>query len=259
MSNNKNFEPMTYLNEKGGSNINSLDFRMLYFRFTHPEGAIVHAIKTLNATMAIAEVKVYLDKRDVPENCVSSAIGHVKANGGDYLKEAIDLAVLDALSLAGFDEKYCRAGLVMEKVEAATGETIQEIRPTMTETSTEFFSEQKEAPGVDELSEPAAVNLPVADEQSMEDTSSDSNAEETESVKPAYDMNTPVDEIVASMTVEDAMNVPVVFQRQESTMGKLALAKPDNIGWYAEKYSGPNNLLRAAAIVLINAAMEKAS
>ena len=261
--NNNTFEPMAYLNENEGKNMNLLDFRMLYFRSINLDGSIAHSIKTLNSTMAIVEAKVYLNKSDVPENYVACAIGHAKGNeNADYLKEAMDSAVAEALSLAGFDEKYCRAGLIIEKsiAESESNSVIEQEAPVFSTSSveTEVISEPEQTQEVTNIIPPIAYDsekeeLPSKAEQAVKGSA----LQETE--RPTYDMNTPVEEIVAVMSLEEAKKVPIMHQRQESTMGQLAIMKPDNISWYAERYSGPNNIFRAAAIVLINAALEKAS
>lgn len=43
------------------------------------------------------------------------------------------------------------------------------------------------------------------------------------------------------------------------TLGQVAVEKPANLQWYVDSYGGPDNLLRAAAKFLIDAALGQAS
>ena len=65
----------------------------------------------------------------------------------------------------------------------------------------------------------------------------------------------PIEDIMNIMTVDDAKNlvVPMGFYKGK-TLGELCIEKPSAINWYIDSYSGKNNILRAAAKILINAA-----
>lgn len=71
--------------------------------------------------------------------------------------------------------------------------------------------------------------------------------------------NLPVDEIYKMLTRDMAASIviPTGIYRGK-TLGQLSIEKPDAVSWYVDKYSGPNNLLRAAAKFLLNAAFAKA-
>ena len=54
-----------------------------------------------------------------------------------------------------------------------------------------------------------------------------------------------------------AVVVPMGFNRGR-TLGQVAVEKPANLQWYVDSYGGPDNLLRAAAKFLIDAALGQA-
>ena len=61
---------------------------------------------------------------------------------------------------------------------------------------------------------------------------------------------------MAAMTVEEAVNVTIDsgFYKGK-TLGQVAQEKPQSLDWYVNQYRGNNNILRAAAKLLL----EKAS
>lgn len=80
--------------------------------------------------------------------------------------------------------------------------------------------------------------------------------------KPAAEIRTdmPVEQIYALLNRDIAAGVvvPVGFNKGK-TLGQVAQEKPANLEWYVNSYEGPNNLLRAAAKFLIDAALGMAS
>lgn len=69
----------------------------------------------------------------------------------------------------------------------------------------------------------------------------------------------PVEQIYSLLTREKAASVvvPVGFNKGK-TLGQVALEKPESLDWYVSSYGGPDNLLRAAAEFLLNAAFTQA-
>ena len=80
--------------------------------------------------------------------------------------------------------------------------------------------------------------------------------------KPAAEIRTdmPVEQIYALLNRDIAAGVvvPVGFNKGKK-LGQVAQEKPANLEWYVNSYEGPNNLLRAAAKFLIDAALGMAS
>jgi len=71
--------------------------------------------------------------------------------------------------------------------------------------------------------------------------------------------NMPVEDIYKMLNREKAASVVVptgIFKGK--TLGQVAVEKPDSIRWYVDTYSGPNNLLRAAARYLMDTALSQA-
>lgn len=74
------------------------------------------------------------------------------------------------------------------------------------------------------------------------------------------DKKLPVEQIYAMLNRETAASVVVpigVFKNK--TLGQVAIEKPASLEWYITSYGGPDNLLRAAAKFLMDAAMGQAS
>ncbi|EOS38329.1 hypothetical protein C808_02530 [Lachnospiraceae bacterium M18-1] len=76
----------------------------------------------------------------------------------------------------------------------------------------------------------------------------------------ALDESMPVEELVKLMTYEQATKVVITGNGKfkGKTMGQVAVETPTNLNWFAQSYSGRNNLIPAAAKVLLNAAMPMA-
>ena len=70
----------------------------------------------------------------------------------------------------------------------------------------------------------------------------------------------PVEQIYSMLNRDSAAAVviPMGFNKGK-TLGQVALDKPTDLKWYVDSYGGPDNLLRAAAKFLIDAALGQAS
>ena len=70
----------------------------------------------------------------------------------------------------------------------------------------------------------------------------------------------PVEQIYSMLSRDSAAAVviPMGFNKGK-TLGQVAVEKPANLQWYVDSYGGPDNLLRAAAKFLIDAALGQAS
>ena len=70
----------------------------------------------------------------------------------------------------------------------------------------------------------------------------------------------PVEQIYPMLNRDSAAAVviPMGFNKGK-TLGQVAVEKPANLQWYVDSYGGPDNLLRAAAKFLIDAALGQAS
>jgi len=70
----------------------------------------------------------------------------------------------------------------------------------------------------------------------------------------------PVEQIYSMLNRDSAAAVviPMGFNKGK-TLGQVAVEKPAKLQWYVDSYGGPDNLLRAAAKFLIDAALGQAS
>ena len=70
--------------------------------------------------------------------------------------------------------------------------------------------------------------------------------------KPKYSKSTPVPDIYRVMKLEDARNCIVdVGDYRGKTMQQVANEKLSSVEWYVRSYNGPNNILRAAAKIVL--------
>lgn len=70
----------------------------------------------------------------------------------------------------------------------------------------------------------------------------------------------PVEQIYSMLNRDSAAAVVIPMgYNKGKTLGQVAVEKPTSLQWYADSYGGPDNLLRAAAKFLIDAALGQAS
>lgn len=70
----------------------------------------------------------------------------------------------------------------------------------------------------------------------------------------------PVEQIYSLLSRDSAAAVVVSMGfNKGKTLGQVAVEKPESLQWYVDSYGGPDNLLRAAAKFLIDAALGQAS
>lgn len=251
------FDPSKLLriipDEKTGEAQYYLDvkFRKLWFRLMHPKGKIAKKIIQLTDSMAAIEARVYLDVNDPEDHFVASAFAQRAVDGSPlgskFLEMAETAAVGRALADAGFGVQFC----------------------DVTE-------------GSDPAIVDAGVKAPVANAGASEDTvaetlaATEASAPEAEPSAPAptptsglvtppaptYTRNSDVDTIYAAMTVEEAKAVVVDFKTGAltgKTLAQIAFESPKDLRWLIESYKGNNNLLKAGAKKLLDAAENKAS
>lgn len=95
--------------------------------------------------------------------------------------------------------------------------------------------------------EPAATEPPAAAEAVPQEEEDEPNA------ALPYTKDTPVEEIVAQMRYEDAANILVdVGTCKGWTMAQVADRRPPSLRWYLRGYQGDNNILRAAAQIMLD-------
>ena len=79
-------------------------------------------------------------------------------------------------------------------------------------------------------------------------------------VQQAIQKDMPVEQIYSMLTPEAAAAVVIsIGFHKGKNLGQVAVEKPSSLEWYVSSYGGPDNLLRAAAKYLMDAALQKAS
>ncbi len=234
------FDPSAFLrklqNEKGEEQLYlDVKYRKLWFRLKYPLGKITKRIIKLENDYAIIESRVYLDRNDNDESYISCAIAQRWRSEDDiygkrYVETAETASVGRALADAGFGIQFSEP------------EGDKDINPvdspiTISNSSNNTVSIEDE---------------PLPD--NIHTTSINSNS--TNKNKKEISENMSVEDIMNIMTVDDAKNlvVPMGFYKGK-TLGELCIEKPSAVNWYIDSYSGKNNILRAAAKILINAAL----
>lgn len=102
----------------------------------------------------------------------------------------------------------------------------------------------------------ASGQAPTAGNAQMQNSRSSAGNQTSQTI----DKKLPMEQIYAMLSRETAASVVVpigVFKNK--TLGQVAIEKPASLEWYITSYGGPDNLLRAAAKFLMDAAMGQAS
>ena len=159
--------------------------------------------------------------------------------------------------------------------EVPVGEPVQETEPAAPEAAKSASAQANDAVETTSanLHEESAREMGIQDESSAQPDEAQAESVVTELApvaaaepqavlqeeeeEPAaalpYAKDTPVEEIVAQMTYEDAANILVdVGTCKGWTMAQVADRRPPSLRWYLRGYQGDNNILRAAAQIMLD-------
>lgn len=219
-------------------------------RDTTPGGLYVEAAQSRALNTALSNAGFGIQFADVA--------GGEDAYGSEIPADAAPL-ILDAV-LAGPEspavQKEATADEPAQTVESSTpesvspqGEPAAELAPAVSQEKTaQEASAQEESPTPPDAAqaEPAAAEpVSVADDAPQQ--------EEEETAVLPYTKDTPVEEIVAQMSYEDAATILVdVGTCKGWTMAQVADRRPPSLRWYLRGYQGDNNILRAAAQIMLD-------
>ena len=181
---------------------------------------------------AVVSCKLYSDRSDPPDQYIASSCAQRFFSGekfGDrYLEIAETAALGRVLAAAGYGTQFCGTTDMLSDVIA---DAPIEMPPDDDEDSPVFMEPEQAVP---EPPKPAPSSAPRA--------------------------NASLEELLQTMTLEDAKNVAVDVGRYAGmTLGEIAMRKPSDLDWYVKFYSGRNTALKAGAILLVQAASQKAS
>lgn len=270
------FDPMKLLRKtisiKTGHPVWKLDLRYkrLWFRLACPNGRMLLKPLRISDQLAIIEAQVYFSKDDpVPAASFTSEQRRENVPGGEFLRAAQEDALNMALENAGFGIQFCdvsrdyggelfgsevpiQADAAEADEEAAKAATMVETGPTTENDSApaEQPVEETMAPVVEET--PDLHIVPPQQEEAAEDL-----VEQPQVVSYTADMD--VSEITQRMTVDEAKAVVVQIGTCRGwTLEQVAQRRPASLKWYLYGCDQADNILKAAASVLLDNLQQKA-
>lgn len=276
----KGFDPLKYARSTENGAVLDLPYQKLWFRLRHPNGKIRIFIKNLSDKIAAVEARVYFDRAD-SEPAANCIISGVDAEDKVSVAKAQHDAMEKALSDAGFGLQFISvnpsAVKTEEKAVAKKAEKpkqpAKEVKPekaeepVKAEIETETVKAEPEtAPAKAETEEAPPVTDPLltvvnniengsikVDEQTGEVIEQQAAAED-EPTPVSYDKTTPIDEICAVMTLEDAKNYVIDGGPYNGwKVGTLAERRPVKVlKVIIEKYPTEDNILRAATKLILD-------
>ena len=276
----KGFDPLKYARSTENGAVLDLPYQKLWFRLRHPNGKIRIFIKNLSEKIAAVEARVYFDRAD-SEPAANCIISGVNAEDKVSVAKAQHDAMEKALSDAGFGLQFISVNPSAVKAEekAVTKKAekpkqpAKEVKPekaeepVKAEIETEAVKAEPEtAPAKAETEEAPPVTDPLltvvnniengsikVDEQTGEVIEQQAAAED-EPTPVSYDKTTPIDEICAVMTLEDAKNYVIDGGPYNGwKVGTLAERRPVKVlKVIIEKYPTEDNILRAATKLILD-------
>lgn len=276
----KGFDPLKYVRSTENGAVLDLPYQKLWFRLRHPNGKIRIFIKNLSEKIAAVEARVYFDRAD-SEPAANCIISGVDAEDKVSVAKAQHDAMEKALSDAGFGLQFISVNpsgvkaeekAVTKKAEKPK-QPAKEVKPekaeepVKAEIKTEAVKAEPEtAPAKAETEEAPPVTEPLlsvvnnienssikVDEQTGEVIEQHAAAE-GEPTPVSYDKTTPIDEICAVMTLEDAKNYVIDGGPYNGwKVGTLAERRPVKVlEMIIEKYPTEDNILRAATKLILD-------
>ena len=276
----KGFDPLKYVRSTENGAVLDLPYQKLWFRLRHPNGKIRIFIKNLSEKIAAVEARVYFDRAD-SEPAANCIISGVDAENKVSVAKAQHDAMEKALSDAGFGLQFISVNpsgvkaeekAVTKKAEKPK-QPAKEVKPekaeepVKAEIKTEAVKAEPEAaPAKAETEEAPPVTDPLltvvnnienssikVDEQTGEVIEQQAAAE-GEPAPVSYDKTTPIDEICAVMTLEDAKNYVIDGGPYNGwKVGTLAERRPVKVlEMIIEKYPTEDNILRAATKLILD-------
>lgn len=276
----KGFDPLKYVRSTENGAVLDLPYQKLWFRLRHPNGKIRIFIKNLSEKIAAVEARVYFDRAD-SEPAANCIISGVDAEDRVSVAKAQHDAMEKALSDAGFGLQFISVNpsgvkaeekAVTKKAEKPK-QPAKEVKPekaeepVKAEIKTEAVKAEPEAaPAKAETEEAPPVTDPLLTvvnniesgsikvyEQTGEVIEQQAAAED-EPAPVSYDKTTPIDEICAVMTLEDAKNYVIDGGPYNGwKVGTLAERRPVKVlEMIIEKYPTEDNILRAATKLILD-------
>ena len=257
-----------------------LKYKKLWFRLLHPRGRIAKTILKITERIAIIEAKVFLDQDDTePVSSFIARIGAGSGLGSFYIKDAQRAAENQALIDAGFGLQFC------DMSQEVDPEPLDEGIPAIsidTSVANDGFTDSEsdtQAPDrilSDDTLQDSVINHISTQSRTITDAivlnAKESEASpDTETLTPeisvekdtyselcspspsTYTTDTPVEEILASMTLAEAVIIEVDIGTCKGwKLADVMEKRPASLKWYVNGYTGDNNILRAGAKLLLD-------
>lgn len=236
----------------------SAEIKKFWFRLVYPEGKIMTTILEHDATHVIINARVYANKTDKPEEFLSegkairfySDVDPNKAYERYYIDFAETIALGRALTNAGFD-------LPVGQMEAPP---VPKDKPLQTASKAESkYAEVTAPPEQNPDAKPVAPPPDTIKSSAVQQLSKQQELPKEQLTQPA---STPrnYEEALQTLTVEQAKNMVVSFgSNSGKKLGEIALTDAGSLDWIANKYKGGDFTIKAAARILLNAALKNAS
>ena len=210
-------------------------YRLLWFRLHRPEGKIDSEIVRVDDKSAVVCCRLYNNRSDAADQYIARACAQRFVSnekfGDRYLEIAETAALGRVLAAAGYGTQFCGASDMLSDVIADA---------------------PVELPS-DEDDEPLDGNAVVLQAEQLQTAAKPQTPERGS--EPAT-----LEQLLNTMTLDDAKNVVVDVGRYAGwSLGEIALRKPSDLDWYVKFYSGRNLALKAGAMLLVQAATQKAS
>lgn len=163
------FEPMKLLRPAKSRKSNervlklALPYKKLWFLLAHPKGRIMVNRLRITEKMAIYEAQVYLDRSDTKpiSNFTACCMFNSETNN-NFVKEAQEEAINEALSLAGFGLQFADVEMTKEAEQFGSEIPLSAVpKQTQVETPTTVPSAAPVQPKPQPSVRPAEVTLPV--------------------------------------------------------------------------------------------------
>ena len=230
-------------NEDGSMSLYlDVKYRLLWFRLHRPTGKIDTEIIHVDDKSAVVSCKLYEDKADPAEHyiarsCAQRFVTNEKF-GDRYLEIAETAALGRVLAAAGYGTQFCGATDMLGDIIADAPVDLSMMDDDQ-EPAMECGSRVMHQVKPTAAAQPAPAPAPAAPQNNKPQT---------------------LDDLLNTMTLEDAKNVVVDIGRYSgTTLGQIVMDNPKDLDWYVKYYAGKNLALKAGAILLLNAATAKAS
>lgn len=213
--------------------------------------------------LAIIEARVYFDKDDAqPVSSFTSHKENKSTPGGLYIESAQHSAIDEALSAAGFGIQFIPAQSKENSERIPHNEPVTKKVKTIDETLqpklVETVTDNRDFEEIVDEKDSVSVAVQTIETMQNNANSEDTEIQETVAADASYTKDMDVDKICSLMSIEEAGNIIVPAGTCKGwTLSQVAERRPVSLKWYLTGYNGDDNILRAGAKILLNAAEQK--